>query len=123
MDIVEFHRFDLNFKKVAEWNRIDRLVVTRSFKELESQKAFNIQNKVFSVVSKIGMPYLQLVNGTNLVGNEKYEGFVKDLMDAIAGLKNFTYELHLVEGNHHGAHDHITGKWNGIVGELLEGVS
>lgn len=124
MDIVEFHRVDGNFKKVAQWNRFDRLVVTRSFEELLSQKAFNIQNKVFSVVSKLGMPYLEMVeNGTNLHGNDRYEGFVKDLMDEIARIKNFTYRLYLVHGNHHGYHDHVTGKWTGIVGDLLEGVS
>lgn len=123
MDIVEYNRVDRSFKKVSEWNPIDRLIVTRSFEELLSQKAFNIQNKVFSVVSKIGMPYLELVeNGTNLHGNDRYEGFVKDLMDEIARLKNFTYKLYLVHGNHNGAHDHVTGKWNGIVGDILEGV-
>lgn len=124
MDIVEYHRVDGEFKKVAEWNRYDKLVVTRSFEELQSQKAFNIQHKVFRVVSKIGMPYLDLVeNGTNLQGNDRFEGFVKDFMDEIARVKNFTYKLYLVKGNHLGGHDHVTGKWSGIVADLLEGVS
>lgn len=123
MDIVEYHRIDGVFKRVAQWDRIDRLVVTRSSEELKSQKAFNIQTKVFSVVSRIGMPYLELAeNASSRQGNDRYEGFVKDFMDEISKLKNFTYKLYLVHGNHHGTHDHVTGKWTGIVGDLLEGV-
>lgn len=124
MDIIELVRHEKAFKKVAEWNAIDRLIVTRSFEELLSQKAANIQSKVFTVITRTGMPYLEIVeNGTNLMGNDRYEGFVKDFMDEIARVKNFTYKLVLVPGNHHGNHDPHTGKWTGIVGEILEGVS
>lgn len=123
MDIVELERREHVFKKVAEWNFIGRLIVTRSFEDLLSQKAANIQSKIFTVITRTGMPYLEIVeNGTNLTGNDRYEGFVKDFMDEIARVKNFTYKLVLVPGNHHGNHDPVTGKWTGIVGELLEGV-
>lgn len=124
MDIVEFERRERSFKKVAEWNALDRLIVTRSFEELLSQRTANIQSKVFTVITRTGMPYLEKVeNGSNLQGNDRYEGFVKDFMDEIARVKNFTYKLVLVPGNHHGNHDPVTGKWNGIVGEILEGVN
>lgn len=69
------------------------------------------------------MPYLEVVaNGTDFVGNDRYEGFVKDLMDNIARVKNFTYKLVLVPDNHYGNHDPLTGKWSGMIGEILEGV-
>lgn len=71
------------------------------------------------------MPYLEYAkeNGTKLVGNERYEGFVKDFMDAISEVKHFKYKLVLVPDNHYGNEDPITGKWNGMIGELMEGVS
>lgn len=124
MDIIEYDRLQDVFIKVAQWNARNGLVVTRSFEELLSQKAATIRSKVFTVITRTGMPYLEYVeNGTDLVGNARYEGFVKDLMDNIARVKNFTYKLVLVHDNHYGNHDPISGKWNGIIGEILEGVS
>lgn len=126
MEIVELERPDFTFKKVAEWNFADKLIVTRSFEELLSQKAATIQSKTFIVISRIGMPYLEMkqnTNGTKLYGNDQYEGFSKDLMDEIARVKNFKYRLVLVSDNHYGNHDPITNKWNGMIGEILEGVN
>lgn len=121
MDIVEYN--NKMFKKVAEWNAIDRLMVTRSLAELQYVKAANIQSKKFRVVTRLGLPYLIDLNQTDLYNNDRYAGFVRDFMDEIAKLNNFTYELYIVPGNHHGQHNHITGKWDGIVGEILNGVS
>lgn len=123
MDVIEYEQNQDVFIKVAQWSAKNGLIVTRSFSELLSQKAATIQSKVFTVITRIGMPYLDYVqNGTNLVGNDRYEGFVKDLMDNIARVKKFSYKLVLVEGNHQGKHDPLTGKWNGMIGEILEGV-
>lgn len=126
MEIVELEKPENVFKKIAEWSAFQRLKVTRSFEELLSQKAATIQNKVFTVVSKLGMPYLEMASTTDdkpLTGNDQYEGFVKDLMDEIAKVKNFKYKLVLVPDNHIGTHDPVTGKWSGMIGEILEGVS
>lgn len=124
MDIVEYNAPQKSFRKVAKWSARLGLEITRSFEELKSQKAATIRSKVFTVVSRLGMPYLELVqnNGTELTGNERYEGFVRDFMDHIARVKNITYKLVLVPGNHYGKHDPITGKWDGIIGEITEGV-
>lgn len=123
MDIIELELREHVFKKVAEWNAIDRLIVTRSSEELQSQKAATLQSKVFTVITRTGMPYLELVQSEEiLTGNDRYEGFVKDLMDEIAKVKNITYKLKLVSNNQPGRHDPVTGKWNGMIGEVIEGV-
>lgn len=124
MDVIEYEPNQDVFIKVAQWSAKNGLVVTRSFSELLSQKAATIRSKVFTVITRTGMPYLEYVeNGTDLVGNDRYEGFVKDLMDNIARVKNFTYRLVLVPDNHQGSHDPLTGKWTGMIGEILEGVN
>lgn len=125
MDVIEYERNQDVFIKVAEWSAKNGLVITRSFSELLSQKAATIRSKVFTVITRTGMPYLERIveNGTDLVGNDRYEGFVKDLMDNIARVKNFTYKLVLDRDNHQGNHDPMTGKWNGMIGEILEGVN
>lgn len=126
MEIAELEPFGNSFKKVAEWSGNTGLVVTRSFEELLSQKSATIQSKVFSVVSKTGMPYLEYkkeVDGVKLTGNDQFEGFVKDFMDEIARVKGFQYRLYIPPDNHQGSHDPVTGKWSGLVGEILEGVN
>ncbi|XP_070573690.1 glutamate receptor ionotropic, NMDA 1-like [Ptychodera flava] len=52
-------------------------------------------------------------------------GFCIDLLNKLAEKLNFTYHVHLVADGHYGAQDTVNGtnekKWNGMVGELLEG--
>ncbi len=55
-----------------------------------------------------------------LLGNSQFRGYCVDLMDKIATLCNFTYKLKLVEDGFHGAY--VNGKWNGMVGELIDKV-
>ena len=52
-----------------------------------------------------------------------YKGFCIDLLDELATSLNFKYELHDLQGEEYGAQDSKTGKWNGLVGELIADVS
>ena len=45
-----------------------------------------------------------------------------DLLDAIATMLDFRYEIFLVPDGQFGDKDK-DGKWNGLVGQLLQGVS
>jgi len=55
----------------------------------------------------------------DLVGNDKYEGYVVDLIQLIAKEINITYEFRLRnDGN--GKKDKKTGKWDGLIGEVHE---
>ena len=124
MDLIELeHRPKMHvFQKVAEWNARSGLILTRSFKELQSQKNATIQNKVFRVITRLGMPYLRnaVSNDTEpLQGNDRYEGFIRDLMDKIAAEKKFTYVLSVDPDNLLGEYDQHTGKWDGMIGNEL----
>lgn len=55
----------------------------------------------------------------NATGNEKYEGFCIDLLQTIAGILEFQYELYLVPDSKFGAED-ADGNWNGLVRELVD---
>lgn len=106
MELVELQKSENVFRKIAEWTASDRLKVTRSFEEILSQKAATIKNKIFKVVTTYGMPFLRNKtnpDGTWPDGNDQYEGFAKDLMDAIAKKKEFKYVFDVVDS--HGAHD------------------
>lgn len=46
-----------------------------------------------------------------------YEGFSKDLIDAIAKICNFKYKI--TTSKEYGIEDPMTKQWNGIVGEIV----
>ena len=70
-----------------------------------------------------GAPYLIVRNNdSSLSGNDQYEGYCFDLAKMIAEHVGFSYEIRPVLDGAYGARDIITGKWNGIVGELVRKV-
>lgn len=58
-----------------------------------------------------------------LEGNERYEGYCVDLAAEIAKHCGFKYKLTIVGDGKYGARDADTKIWNGMVGELVYGVS
>lgn len=98
--------------------------LTRDMHEITMRISEKIQDKNFIVVTKVGMPFLREVEPSDgLVGNDRYEGFSKDLMDAIASRLKFKYTLMLVKDKSYGNIDKVTEKWNGMVREILDRVS
>ena len=60
--------------------------------------------------------------GETLLGNDAYEGFCVDMLDDIAKIVGFKYEIHIVRDGNYGA-ENPDGTWNGMVGELMRDVS
>lgn len=79
--------------------------------------------KTFYVTSILAEPYLMLkTDEENLVGNNRFEGYCKDLCDLIAARLNISYELNLVKDSKYGGFTNTTDGnklWNGMVGELI----
>lgn len=64
------------------------------------------------------------VEGTTLVGNDRFEGYTKDLADLIANQLHINYVLKLVNDSKYGGQDpNSPSGWNGMVGELIRRVS
>lgn len=69
-------------------------------------------------------PYVMLKkNADQFVDNERYEGYCVDLAAEIAKHCGFKYQLKIVGDGKYGARDAETKIWNGMVGELVYGVS
>lgn len=69
-------------------------------------------------------PYVMLKKNADLfVDNERYEGYCVDLAAEIAKHCGFKYRLKIVGDGKYGARDAETKIWNGMVGELVYGVS
>lgn len=62
-------------------------------------------------------------NHDQLEGNDRYEGYCAELASEIAKHVGFSYKLELVGDGKYGARDPETKMWNGMVGELVYGVS
>ena len=52
----------------------------------------------------------------------KYTGLCIDILDALKEDLEFEYNIHPSKDGMYGAYDQLTGKWNGMIKELLDGV-
>ena len=72
------------------------------------------------------MPYLDKrkppSDGKLLEGNDLYEGYVADLASEVAQRVGIDYIIQPVKDGKYGSEDE-NGEWNGMIGELIRGVS
>ena len=69
-------------------------------------------------------PYFMLKESNEtLEGNDRFEGFCKDIIHEISKMLGFKYVFQIVGDLKHGNLDQETGEWNGMVRELLDGVN
>ena len=57
------------------------------------------------------------------VGNDRYEGYVVDLLQRLSRLLGFKYIIEPVRDGSYGSRDKTTGRWNGMIKDILDGVS
>jgi len=74
-----------------------------------------------------GMPYLRRrlvsLDEKPLEGNDQYEGYVADLAMEVADQIDIDYIIVPVKDGRFGAKNEEDGTWNGMIGELIDGVS
>lgn len=58
--------------------------------------------------------------GVTLEGNDRYEGFSKDLIHEIASIFKFKYSFYIVGDNQYGSPHPVTKKWNGLIRDILD---
>lgn len=54
-------------------------------------------------------------------GNSRYEGYAIDLLDQLARMLGFEYELKESDDGSYGVYDYRTRKWNGLINEIITG--
>lgn len=52
-----------------------------------------------------------------------YKGYCIDLLNKLQEELGFQYKIHLVKDGLYGSKNKTTGEWNGMMGELIGGVS
>lgn len=58
-----------------------------------------------------------------LEGNNRYEGFGIELIDELAKMNEFNYTFEIQADGVYGSLDKSTGKWNGMMEKIMDGVS
>ncbi|KAG8226479.1 hypothetical protein J437_LFUL007361 [Ladona fulva] len=126
--------------KVAEWSDETGLapvaakyVRLRPAADIEKNRTYIVTTIVYffddnihistALNSKQEEPYIMLRTpepGENLTGNDRFEGYCKDLADLIAKKLGINYELRIVKDGNYGAENpDVKGGWDGMVGELV----
>src|SRR5258705_214099 len=104
--------------KVGEWTSSSGLNISNA----GAFHDFGQSNITLQVTTIATIPYVMLKAG-NHTGNDRYEGFCIDLLEAIADMLNFKYELYFVPDGKFGAENTTSGEWNGLVREIIDKVS
>lgn len=125
LQIVEINEGKLDVTGI--WSPIypDAINFTRSSSEQMQQIYENLQKTLIIVSSRIGPPYLREVvpkEGEILTGNDRYEGFSKDLIYLISRHLNFTFRIELAADGKYGNYVPKTKSWNGLIKDLLDRV-
>jgi len=67
-------------------------------------------------------PYLTLKpNSAFLAGNDRFEGYLADILRLLAASVGFDYEIRLSRDGKHGDL-HVDGVWDGMIGDVHRGV-
>ncbi|XP_063889783.1 glutamate receptor ionotropic, kainate 2-like isoform X1 [Scylla paramamosain] len=112
LHIIEFTREGLNH--VGKWDPANGASYTGTHTE-EKQ-----QDKTLVITSVLSPPYVMLRKGSEqLTGNERYEGFCVDLIHKVSEIIGFNYTIKAADDGLYGNLDETTGKWRGMIGELV----
>eukprot|EP00058_Branchiostoma_floridae_P025694 XP_002611184.1 hypothetical protein BRAFLDRAFT_88417 [Branchiostoma floridae] len=85
----------------------------------------DLSNRTLRVVTKAAPGFVMIADvakdGKNVSGNDRFQGFCVDLFSWLSSQLGFRYEYYHVTDGHYGVYDSETGKWTGLVGDVLSG--
>lgn len=58
-----------------------------------------------------------------LFGNDRYEGYAVDLIEALAPILGVNYEIIIQDDGNVGVYNNETQMWDGMIGKLISGVN
>ncbi|XP_073988770.1 glutamate receptor ionotropic, kainate 2-like isoform X2 [Rhodnius prolixus] len=121
LDVIELT--EKGISKRGTWNSTEGLNISLpSARESQLDAGDDLRNTTFIVLIALTHPYGMLREASKkLVGNDRFEGFGIDLIHELSLMSGFNYTFHVQEGGSSGNPDKVTGKWDGMIGEVLAG--
>lgn len=110
--------------KIAEWSDTKGFepVIKPARVEVNDTGVLD-KDKTYVIQSVLEKPYLMVKESPDAqdrTGNDRYDGYCKDLIDALARELDIKYELRAAEETVYGRRDHkVRGGWTGLIGEVL----
>ncbi|XP_048102525.1 glutamate receptor ionotropic, delta-1 isoform X2 [Alosa alosa] len=105
--------FGKDVKRLATWDSVSGL--NGSLKESRIENG--MQGVTVKVVTVLEDPFVMVAE--NILGQPKrYKGFSIDVLDALAKILGFKYEIYQVSDGKYGS-QMPNGTWNGMIGELI----
>ncbi|XP_012989320.2 glutamate receptor ionotropic, delta-1 isoform X2 [Esox lucius] len=105
--------FGKDVKRLATWDSVHGL--NGSLKESRIENG--MQGVTVKIVTLLEDPFVMVAE--NILGQPKrYKGFSIDVLDALAKILGFKYEIYQVADSKYGS-QLPNGSWNGMIGELI----
>ncbi|KAJ8360156.1 hypothetical protein SKAU_G00166810 [Synaphobranchus kaupii] len=105
--------FGKDVKRLATWDSSRGLNGSLQESRIEN----GMQGVTIRVVTLLEEPFIMVAE--NILGQPKrYKGFSIDVLDALAKVLGFKYEIYQVPDNKYGT-QLSNGSWNGMIGELI----
>ncbi|CAF1037279.1 unnamed protein product, partial [Didymodactylos carnosus] len=112
LKILDFDQHGVREIGSYGWN--DDSLTIRSL----GQKKITEIRRHLQVVTREEKPYVSRIFFPN--GTVQFEGYCIDMLNHIAKELNFNYSLRVVSDGNYGKEEDSTGKWTGIIGELVD---
>ncbi|XP_059083828.1 glutamate receptor ionotropic, kainate 2-like isoform X2 [Tigriopus californicus] len=125
LDLLEKRRDHMY--KIGIWTPDVGINVTLTQSEVEGQIVEKLQNKTLRITTSDTTPFIMKKALDvpkealeRMSFEEKYEGYVIDLVKELAKALKFKYKFHMVMDGKYGNVDPKTGEWNGMIRELQD---
>ncbi|CAH0553020.1 unnamed protein product [Brassicogethes aeneus] len=108
--------------KIGDWNSTSRQIVTKHLNRAEPLLTErNLFNKTFFIITCLTAPYAMLKETTTqLIGNDRFEGFGIDVIDKLSKLLGFNYTIIIQPDGQYGNFNRTSNEWNGMIKEIIE---
>ncbi|UXI22437.1 putative adenosylhomocysteinase 3 [Sarcoptes scabiei] len=108
-----------SYEQIGYWKNGMIFRTNNWYRHLSSRE----QMTLVKVTTVLNDPFVMNARSSKeLRGNDRYEGFVPDLMKEISKLLNIRFEINLVKDGAYGAVMNATSNdWNGMIGEVMRG--
>ncbi|XP_053945127.1 glutamate receptor ionotropic, kainate 2 isoform X1 [Anastrepha ludens] len=120
LDVIELAPSGM--QKIGEWKTGVGFIPNRPPPTVVEPDQRSLVNKSFVVITAISEPYGMLKEtAVKLEGNDQYEGFGIELIEELGKKLGFSYTFRLQEDNKYGSFNPKTGKYDGMMLEIIEG--
>nr|XP_045621985.1 glutamate receptor ionotropic, kainate 2-like [Procambarus clarkii] len=102
--------------KVGEWTPDSQINITDRQAFFEAGRP-NITLKIITIEES---PYVMLRKLKNATGNARLYGYCIDLLDQLASMVGFNYEITVEPFGRYGSYNETTGQWDGLVKIIMD---